>query len=111
MDNSNEAPAIVWTEAKTQGGFVINITRRGTSLQPLFDDIKEFCQENNLTPHERYGGSSKSTASPSTTPSSESKSCKKHNVPMMKNRNGKWYHRNGDEFCNGYGYPSEKEGF
>lgn len=41
--------------------------------------------------------------------------CKKHNVPMKLNRNGKPYHLDntraeGDKFCNGRGWPSEFEG-
>lgn len=35
--------------------------------------------------------------------------CEVHKCKMYLNKNGKPYHRNGDEFCNGGGYPSERE--
>ena len=34
--------------------------------------------------------------------------CEVHKCKMYLNRNGKPYHKNGDEFCNGNGYPSER---
>lgn len=37
--------------------------------------------------------------------------CKKHNVLMKLNKNGKPYHIANDEFCNGRGFRSEIEGF
>lgn len=36
--------------------------------------------------------------------------CQRHSTRMYLNKNGKPYHRNGDgEFCNGHGFPSEKQ--
>ncbi len=38
----------------------------------------------------------------------ETKMCDEHNLPMKKNKNGKWYHREYKEgktrFCNGYNF-------
>jgi hypothetical protein len=36
--------------------------------------------------------------------------CKKHQVSMKLNKFGKPYHIANDEFCNGFGFPSEKGG-
>ena len=59
---------------------------------------------------EKYGTKAVKSFSKTTTPPKPGGTCLTHHVPMKLNKNGKPYHMNEmKEFCNGHGFPSERE--
>lgn len=99
----------LWTEVKTETGFILNVNLRRDTLDECMKDLKTFILANKCQPYERY---SKSASTFATKPSGGM--CSKHQVEMKLNKNGKPYHSKGTypdlTYCNGRGFPEDFEG-
>lgn len=102
-----EAPASCTVKFKTPAGFEVLWTLRDESAKNLLFKYlameKHFVQQG-YTPVVQGSGFKK--------PELPTKPCPKHNSPMKQNKNGNWYHSQGNypnlEYCNGKGFPSEQ---
>ena len=101
----------IFTEVKTEGGFILNVNLRRDTLEEAMTDLKAFIKANKLSPHERYQNKGFNK------PQANTKPCPAHPAELLKEKTSKtdgktfWSHSRGVypnlTWCNGSGFDGE----
>lgn len=95
MTNEEIKPAGVWTDAKTEDGFVINVNQRADTLEIAMQEVKDFIKAHKLVPYERYASKSFGGGNKLTKPArEENQGCAECGEPVNEEKKILWKDKN-----------------